>query len=88
MGAFDYRFLRMAHAYIIEGSDGKLWLPLSEIPLTRQRGAHNLEMVQVEDRYYDVQGYSITRKSLWLKPIIIEGAADNIDAELSAYLSE
>jgi hypothetical protein len=33
-------------------------------------------------------GYSIGRKSLWIRLVDVEGAAEDIDAELQEYLAQ
>lgn len=81
-------FLELPEAYVIEDKEGKMWLPVSELPDWVRRDRRQFEIIRIARDYYDVVGYSIKRRSLWIKPIIIEGSADHIDKELAAYLDK
>lgn len=71
-------------ARMIEDKNGNWWLPVSELA-ARNITETDIDLVQVgEDTWYDVIGYSAKRKCLWLKPIIIEGAANHLEDELDA----
>lgn len=66
---------------LIQGKDKELWLPLSESPHLSPR----TEAINLAGVYFDVVGYSDVREALLLRPIEIDGSADNLEAEVEAY---
>lgn len=85
---FGSTFVELRGAYTIEDKEGKLWLPISEIPDHDRRQRRQIELIRIGDVYYDVQGYSIKRRSYWIRPIVVEGSADFIEGEVERYLAE
>lgn len=68
---------------ILVGKDRELWLPTTE----SARLNPQVEIVNVAGQHFDVVGYSSVREALLLSPIVIDGAAENIEDELEAYLA-
>lgn len=68
---------------LIEDRRGNLWLGVNELQRNGYRVYNELETIQVEDEWYDVVGFSDTRQAFWVQPIVIEGAAETIEEELS-----
>lgn len=64
---------------VLVGAGDDLWLPLSESPHLSKR----TETIDCGGLYFDVIGYSEKRDALMLRPIKIDGAADDIEAELN-----
>lgn len=81
-------FLELHDAYVIEDRDGKLWLPISELPDAVRRGRRQIDILRISGNYFDVVGYSIQRRSLWIKMIVVEGSADDIERELADHIDK
>ena len=74
--------MQLPSCRIVEDRSGRLWLPIAELKLKGVNIPKDLEVVAIDDTYYDVVGYSLKRQAFWIKPIAIEGAAANIEDEL------
>lgn len=69
---------------VVAGKNGELWLPLSESDALSSK----TETVTISNVFFDVIGYSVEREALLLSPIVIDGAADNIELELASHIAE
>ena len=76
-------FVRITDARaVIADSNGDLWLPLDE-----SADLSSLtEVVEVAGAYFDAVGYSEPRDALLLEPLVVEGSAENLEAELAEYI--
>lgn len=74
----------LKEAKFIEDRTGRLWLPMAEIIKQGIRHTKDVEIVQVGDCFYEVMGYSFMRRSYWLAPVEVDGAAANIEDEVYA----
>jgi hypothetical protein len=68
---------------LIEDRRGNLWLGVNELQRNGYYAYKDLEMIQVNDDWYDVIGFSDKRRAFWVKPIQVEGAADALEQELN-----
>jgi hypothetical protein len=73
-------------ARFIEDNKGHMWLPISEILNRGLSNTREIELVQVDEDFYEVLGYSFMRRAYWVKPIQIEGCADHLEDELDELL--
>lgn len=66
---------------LIEDRRGHLWLGINELQRNGYRTYDSIETIQINEEWYDVIGFSEKRRAFWVKPIAIEGAAENVEEE-------
>lgn len=56
------------------------------MPLAQIKNYDNPEIIEVDDEFYEIQGYSDIRKAYWVEKVVIESMADNLEKELEDYI--
>lgn len=60
--------------------NGRYWLPAANAPVGETLA--DFDIVHADGEYFEVSGFSAARRSYWLTPISIEGAAAELELEL------
>lgn len=61
--------------------DGRMWLPHAVLIDAGYRHLEDGSIVFVNSRFYELMGYSESRKMWWIEEMVIDGVFDNITPE-------
>jgi hypothetical protein len=72
----------LGNAKPIADKNGREWIPIGQL----EQDPNQVDIVETNDGFYDVLGYSDKRKALWVQRIQIDGSAEGLEIEVEDYV--